>query len=134
MLAKLPCQLMIVALLFGAMAYSQTPVTVTLEPSQDNTISPNDNPERSNGSGTGLFIGRSNSGRVFRALIQFDLDTIPSGAMITEVSFSMNVNRANQAADSNPFDVFRLINSWGEGASVGQGNGGGSLAPLRQMM
>ena len=132
MLAKLPCQLMIIALLFGAMAYSQTPVTVTLEPSQDNTISPDDNPERSGGADENFFSGAAgggqNNGRLFRALLQFDLSEIAQGTQITDASLVLNANRVNNSNAATNYSLFRLTNSWGEGTSNPAGNGG-ALAP-----
>ncbi len=97
------------------------PTTITLTPARDNTISPSDNPERSGGASPYFFSGRSQSGRIFRALLAFDLSSLPTDATITEVSLTIHVERAR--SPSLPYQLFRLTQDWGEGSSSGgQGN------------
>ncbi len=101
--------------------------TITLDASKDNSIYSENN--NSNGDGD-LFSGRTQGRQgagTRRALMQFDLTgSIPSGASIENVSITLNVSRRGPASVGSTVDVFlhRLIQDWGEGASLGTGLGG----------
>src|SRR5437870_4427463 len=80
--------------------HAQTTVIVTA--SADNTIY-QDNTDNSNGAGQNLFAGNTgatsgNSPR--RALLKFDLSTIPAGALVTSASLSLVVNRTQAGNES----------------------------------
>lgn len=99
--------------------------TVTLTPSQDNTIFAES--ENSNGQGN-LYAGKKCDGLTRRALIQFDVaGALPYGAVITSVSLSLNATASDGA--SSAFTLNRVIRSWGEGASSGADAGATAIAP-----
>jgi len=103
---------------------------VQLTPAADNTIffnnaSPGD--LLSNGSGDGLFAGRtSSSGYTQRALLRFDLSSIPASAVVTRVTLSLNVDRVPPSASPTTVRLHRVNAEWGEGPSI---NFGGNGAP-----
>jgi len=103
--------------------------TVTLPLTNDNTVYSQDN-NTSNGQGK-LYVGKtgtSGGNALRRALLQFDLSSIPSGAVITSASLQMTIDNvpANGAAPaSSDFKLHKLTTEFGEGLS----NGGGTGAP-----
>ena len=102
--------------------------SVTLTPSQDNTLYEDSTGKLSSGAGTDLFIGTTNNGSDRRALIQFDIaDAIPDGVTITSVSLMMSVTKT--IADTYDATLHTLSSAWGEGSSsAGRGGGGGAVA------
>ena len=86
----------------------------------------------SNGAGQYIFSGLTNIGAERRALLHFDLSSIPPGSTVTEATLTLNLNRV--AGGSQPTDQFglrRLTADWGEGTSDGgseEGNGGPATA------
>ncbi len=103
-------------------------VTVILEPSQDNSIY-EDFPTNSNALGITLFTGNTGSS-TRRALLQFDVaGNIPAGATIASVQLDVTVDSAGPfAIVGNPYDLFRLDESWGEGTSSGSQTAGVGVA------
>jgi hypothetical protein len=101
--------------------------TATLSPSRDNTLFENASGSTSNGSGSELFVGRTNQPAgtsLRRGLIAFDIaGQIPAGAAITAVELTLHLSRTI----SGPQDVslHRVLADWGEGASVATARGGG---------
>lgn len=91
--------------------------TITLEPDRDNTLYESDEGTLSNGSGERLFAGATSVGFVRRALLHFDLSGIPAGATVTGVTLDMQVSRVPFLPPSTQFDLHRLTQDWGEGAS-----------------
>ena len=99
-------------------------VTVTLSPSQDNTLYESASGAVSNGAGEYLFAGKTDRGLIRRALIQFDIaGSIPAGSTINSVSLSLNVSRTRQNTQRST-SVHRVLASWGEGGSNGDQNEG----------
>lgn len=90
---------------------------------QDATIFQSATGSLANGSGDAMFVGRTRQGNVRRALVSFDVSSIPAGSVITDVSLQLWMAQTT----SGPVDVsaFRLTSDWGEGPSVGDGVGGG---------
>jgi hypothetical protein len=106
--------------------------TVSLVASKDNTLfEMAGHPDLSNGQGE-LFAGgiaqQDPNGNAYkrRALVQFDLSSIPAGATITGATLRMQVTRT--ISSTYQFNVYRMLASWGEGAS-GAGSPGGRGAP-----
>ena len=101
------------------------PVTITLAPSQDNTLF-EDSGTESNGSGRYLFSGKTesrNQGRLRRALLQFDVaGTVPAGATIVSAKMSLTMNKT--IVRGKDFGAHRLLASWGEGSSDASGQEG----------
>ncbi|MEL6141956.1 MAG: DNRLRE domain-containing protein, partial [Bacteroidota bacterium] len=91
-------------------------------PSKDNSIY--GNVDQSNGAGTNLFAGTIANAVPRRALLAFDLSSIPQGAIITEVRLNFNVNQVGSQSVTTTFNLHRLTSDWGEAGSVGGGQGG----------
>jgi hypothetical protein len=103
--------------------------TIMFTPSKDNSIySENTN---SNAEGN-LYAGRAGAtagGATRRALLRFDLTSIPAGATIISASLNLTKNKGG-ASTSNPSNLHKLSADWGEGTSnedpgTGMGAGGG---------
>jgi hypothetical protein len=116
-------KLLVLAILSVCFSFAQT--TVNLSPTQDNSIYS----ESSNSNGIGrLYSGRTNSGNNRRALLQFDLSSIPSTALITSVTLTLNVDQVSSSTTDN-FSLHKITTPWGEGTSNGGGAGGSAVAP-----
>lgn len=106
---------------------------ITLEPSKDNTIYEDSN-NLSNGSGIFLFSGATanrNNDRPRRALLEFDVSSLPAGATVTSASLEMTVTKIPFGQVTNDFGLHRLTAEFGEGASdaPGQEGRGTSASP-----
>jgi hypothetical protein len=98
--------------------------TVVLEPVADTSISREETGE-SNGAGQHLFVGATGPGggsALRRALVRFDLTSIPAEARITAVSLAMNVSKTNASAQN--LTLTALTQGWGEGTSDASANEG----------
>ncbi|HEV8201029.1 MAG TPA: DNRLRE domain-containing protein [Candidatus Polarisedimenticolia bacterium] len=82
------------------------------------------------GSGPAIFAGRiaSTLQSVRRALLRFDVAaTIPPGSKIETVRLRLHLAQANSGPV--PARLYRLTQSWGEGASSSTGGGGAAAQP-----
>ena len=72
-----------------------------------------------------------NGGYLNRALIRYDLSSIPAGSVITSVSLTFDVIRQAQSGSQNSyFSLRRVFQSWGEGVQIAEdGNQLGQGAP-----
>ncbi len=91
---------------------------VTLSAIQDNTIYSES--DSSYGGGMCLQVGRptqstANRLQIRRALVQFDLTSIPAGSHI--VSARLNLFRYLSGGPGNHLRIYRLLQAWGEGNS-----------------
>jgi hypothetical protein len=94
---------------------------VTLGPSKDNTIYADG--DLSNGAGD-LFAGVTSRSQIRRALLAFDIaGNVPAGSTVTSVQLTLEVNKTNFGAGTQPCTIHRLLADWGEGTSVGTGGG-----------
>ncbi len=108
--------------------YAQT--TVNLIPSKDNSIYSESN--NSNGQGhlfSGRTDGRGGAPSNRRALITFDITSIPNEATITNVTLTVNVNKVPPGSSAQTFNIHALTKDWGEGTSSGSGRGATAVAP-----
>ncbi len=95
-----------------------------LEPTKDNTLYQDPDGARSNGAGTGLFVGTTQTSAARRAVLAFDLAAlIPTDSTIDSVSLTMNMSRT--IVGPQTIELHRLTADWGEGTSVAPGEGGG---------
>ena len=100
--------------------------TLVLEPSQDNTLFEDPLGQLSNGAGQYLFIGRTGSqngipASARRALLSFDLSSIPAGSQVTSAALQITINKVPPQAGGALGSVHRVEASWGEGASNAPG-------------
>lgn len=75
-----------------------------------------------------VFTGQNCQGNIRRGLMQFDLSTIPNGAVITEVTLRVSAEKSGGNGDG-VIDILGMTKAWGEGFSSGSGNGGPAVAP-----
>jgi hypothetical protein len=109
-------------LMFNVFAYADV---LQVTPDKDNSIFEPGN--LSNGVGDDLFSGNSFQGAGFdtkRALLHFDISTIPSGSTINSVSLNLNLNRSNRSG-TILFSLHSVSQDWGEGLSNASVLGGG---------
>ncbi|MGW8180269.1 MAG: DNRLRE domain-containing protein, partial [bacterium] len=102
-------------------------------PSKDNTIYQDSQGTLSNGAGSWIFAGvnGANGGnRVMRALLTFNLSSIPPGSTIHSVSLRLTqTNTNNRLSDSASVSIHRVQKDWGEGSSnADSGEAGGDQA------
>ena len=113
------------ALLIGSNCYADT---LVFDAAADNTIY-QDSTGNSNGAGDFLFAGNNGGNSPRRSLINFDLSAIPTGATITNVTFTAFVSQGN--GTTVDIDLHRLTNDWGESTSDAPGGeGGGTSAAI----
>ena len=100
--------------------------SVTLPAAKDNTIyeETNASQQLSNGQGSFLFVGRTGQPRTRRALIAFDLSSIPQNATINGVTLTLFASKAADSASGN-VSLHKVTRDWGEGASNASGEEGG---------
>ena len=67
---------------------------LVLQPVQDNTLYESTDGSLSNGAGDHLFAGKTGVGTIRRALVQFDFSSLPTNAIIQDVSLEMNVSKS----------------------------------------
>jgi len=118
------CAALLVGLgLVPACAWAQ--VTVSIGPTADNTMY-SESPNNSNGQGPGLFTGATSSGGLRRALLAFDLSSIPAHAPIASASVTLFMDKT--VSGPSGVSAHRVREAWGEGASnAGDPGGGGTL-------
>jgi glucose/arabinose dehydrogenase len=93
--------------------------TTTLDAVKDTSILAELGPsseEQSNGQGH-LMAGQTASANNRRALLQFDISSLPVGSTIVSASLQLSVNLVENATARN-LNVFKLRESWGEAASL----------------
>ena len=106
-----------------ATALAQT--TTTLTPDKDNTLIQNSAGNLSDGAGQAVFAGRTNQSgniQIRRALLHFNLSTIPAGANITSASLRLTAENRGQNGDRTMV-LHRVIQDWGQGTSNAAGVG-----------
>ena len=62
-------------------------------PTKDNTLYESPTGATSNGAGGSIFAGVTNTGDIRRALLQFDLSSIPAGATVTSATLRVTKDR-----------------------------------------
>ncbi len=111
---------------------SAQPVTTDFSPVRDNTLYERPTGDLSNGAGQQLFFGLTggNAGMVLRrAVLGFDLSSIPPGSMVMDAQLNITVNMVPPGAGSFDAQMHRLLSDWGEGTSIAPGaEGGGTSA------
>ena len=106
--------------------------TKTFQASKDNTVIESAKGDLSNGVGPVLLVGRTGQpvGGIRRALIAFDLASIPAGSKITSVKLVLNVSlsagskQQGGGAAKEQITLNRALSDWGEGKSSSEGGRG----------
>lgn len=129
---RLPIQ-RLAALAFLSLSFTSAVVaqtSVTLSAKNDNTLYEDITGSLSNGAGTSFFVGQTQSGAIRRGLLRFDVGaTIPAGAKVVSATLQLTVVQSSDF-QALPTSVHRVTQSWGEGASVAPGQGGGGGTAL----
>jgi hypothetical protein len=100
--------------------------SLKLTPTKDNSIFSEDN-TLSDGAGYFIYVGRTNNSstvQVRRALMRFDVSSVPANAQIISVKLTLTTLKAagNQTTPHN-FTLHKVLSNWGEGTSSGLGSG-----------
>ena len=109
-------------------------VQAQFTPAVDATLYEDPEGNLANGSGEHLFFGRvgPNAGELLRrALLRFDLTSIPQHALVESVSLALVVDKVPIGGVGGLAGLHRVTASWGEGASAvpaGQDGGAGVAA------
>ncbi|HEU5058011.1 MAG TPA: multicopper oxidase domain-containing protein [Kofleriaceae bacterium] len=115
------------ALLLAPAGAAAQPVTVTLRASRDAGIMAEDG-TLANGAGASFHVGVTNNGDERRALIRFNVGSIPAGATIQSARVRLYMSRSSPGAAVD-VELHRITRSWSEGpADPTQGEGQGAPA------
>lgn len=123
------------SLLVAALSFHLAGATIADElvvvADRDNTLFQSDSGGLSSGSGQHLYAGRvnfaENDNWERRAILHFDVSSIPEGSNILEVTMRMQVTRTPPQPPINLlFELHACLGEWGEG---GSSSGGGAGAP-----
>jgi PEP-CTERM motif len=102
--------------------------TIVVTPIKDNTLYEDVEGDLSNGAGQFLFAGLTGLG-LRRALLAFDLSSIPPGSIINSVSLTMFLSRSSPNPSPENISLHIATNNWGEGGSnAGDPGGFGTAA------
>ena len=101
--------------------------TIVANATADTTIY-QDNTGNSNGSGDFIFAGNNGGNSPRRSLIEFDLSAIPTGATITNVTFTAFMSQGTPA--NLNVSLHRVTADWGESTSDAPGGEGGGTAAV----
>jgi spore coat protein A len=110
---------------FGLLAAAPTRATVVnLNPVKDNMLV-SESSTFSNGAGSWFITGNNNqgtAGQARRALLQFDLSSIPTNATINAVTLTLVNDRGKTGTQT--IALHRMTAAWGEGTSNGNADPG----------
>lgn len=106
-----------------AASWVATAQTVTLTPSKDNTLYEDVTGGLSNGAGLHFFSGNTNTPKIRRALVAFDIaGNIPARSTITSVTLTLHMSKSQPG--SHTVALHRVTADWGEGTSIAAGDEG----------
>ena len=88
--------------------------TLTVEPSKDNSMF-SEYTSNSDGQGITMFAGVTATNTKRRALMAFDVSSVPPGAVISSTQVQLTVPLGQ--GSNTPMTLRRVTQSWGEGAS-----------------
>lgn len=115
----------------AASAHAGTkPVTVVFTPEKDITLIQDAQGAWSNALGFAFFCGRtgpSGGNAILRALIKFDISSIPAGATIQSARLRMRMIQDNTG--THQVSIKRMLEDWGEGTSSATGGSGAPSTP-----
>lgn len=129
------CAMMVITIFVFALEDLRADIA-ELSAIQDTTLFEDNAGGLGNGAGQYLFVGRTWDENgidklLRRALIKFDLGSVPVGSTINSVSFSFTIDKVPPAATSAIISLHTVTASWGEGASNAPGpEGRGTIAQV----
>jgi len=103
-----------------------------LEPSKDNSLYEDDSGSLSNGAGQNIFMGKVGvvgDYKLRRALVAFDVSSIPAYAIINSVQIQFTINQKPGGATADNAALHLLSRDWGEGNSIAPGQEGTGAQP-----
>ncbi|MFO0838209.1 MAG: DNRLRE domain-containing protein [Phycisphaerae bacterium] len=107
----------------GLLAAAFAPAdVVTLNPVADNTLY-EATIDLSNGAGTHCFVGNNRNGERRRAILRFNLTTIPPGSRINGAQLTLSMTRT--LAGGQPIAIHRCLSGWSEGTDDAPSQEGG---------
>ena len=112
------CTLSVLAATCATLAPAHA-VTVTLSAARDATIFNDATGNNANGASTHFYVGRTNQGKLRRALLGFDTSIIPAGATITSATLTLYMEQGYLS--QNALTVHRVTKQWTEGLSTANG-------------
>jgi hypothetical protein len=96
--------------------------------SKDNTLYQSSSASLSNGAGEYMFVGRTNSGMLRRAVVAFDLTgKVPAGSKVVSGTLTLHMSRSQTGGIR--VRLHRLNADWGEAGSRAGGEQGGGAPP-----
>ena len=100
--------------------------SVKFYPTKDNSIFSEGN-DLSDGAGLSIYAGSTNNSSVVqvrRALIKFDVSSIPANSQIQSVKLTLTtLKSAGNSTTPHNFTLYKSLSNWREGSSSGLGNG-----------
>lgn len=120
-------RLLILFLLLLTSNFLQSQTTITINPSQDNTLYENATLSISNGKGGYFFSGKTKNGLIRRGLVKFNIaGQVPPGAIINTIRLSLTMDRTITGPQQVSLHV--VTRDWGEGGSMASGEEGAGAA------
>jgi uncharacterized protein (TIGR03382 family) len=95
---------------------------LAVNPSKDNTLYQDSEGQLSNGIGPGIFSGNTAGGLTRRAVLAFDLSSIPAGSIVTAATLRLTMTKTT--AGTMTHTLHRVLADWGEGVSNSGASGG----------
>ena len=114
--------LLLSLILVSPLVAGEPTLTMTFEPSKDNTLFEDVTGGTSNGAGQQLFVGKTGQGDIRRALLAFDISALPSGSTVISATVSLDMNKTTNGAQD--IELRAVTSDWGEGTSDADGNEG----------
>ncbi|MFN7022097.1 MAG: DNRLRE domain-containing protein, partial [Phycisphaerales bacterium] len=82
--------------------------------------------DTANGAGEVVHCGRTSAGNIRRALMQFDLTSIPAGSTVTAVTLTIYIEATSGGRPTETIQLRRITQSWSEGTSGAGSTTGGN--------
>jgi hypothetical protein len=111
--------------MFALSLAAQAATTIVLNAVSDNSIYSEDS-TLSDGAGPFIWVGQINNGGNRRALVRFDLSSVPPDVVVTGARLRIFMSRTR--GQGREIGAYRLTASWGEGTSNAGAAGTGDAA------
>lgn len=101
--------------------------SLILDAVKDNSLYEDENGTLANGGGDHLFVGKTNQGKLRRALVEFDLSALPENIVIDSVRLTLTLNKTTSAVHNT--SLHKVTQDWGEGEANAGGEEGQGTVP-----